>query len=75
MNRIDVERAQTTLPDLIQEALASGEVVITQDRRPLVRIIDAREPQRLPRQPGSAKGLIAIADDFDEPLEDFRDYM
>jgi predicted DNA-binding antitoxin AbrB/MazE fold protein len=24
---------------------------------------------------GSAKGLIKIADDFDEPLEDLRDYM
>lgn len=27
------------------------------------------------RQPGSAKGLIQMADDFDEPLEDFREYM
>jgi hypothetical protein len=24
---------------------------------------------------GSAKGLIKIAPDFDEPLEDFKDYM
>jgi len=24
---------------------------------------------------GSARGLITISDDFDEPLEDFRDYM
>jgi hypothetical protein len=24
---------------------------------------------------GIAKGLIEIADDFDEPLEDFKDYM
>jgi len=23
---------------------------------------------------GSAKGLITIADDFDEPLEDFKEY-
>jgi hypothetical protein len=27
------------------------------------------------RQPGSAKGLIVIADDFDAPLEDFKDYQ
>jgi hypothetical protein len=27
------------------------------------------------RQAGSAKGLITISDDFDEPLEDFKDYM
>ena len=27
------------------------------------------------RLPGSAKGLIAMSDDFDEPLEDFAEYM
>ena len=27
------------------------------------------------RRPGSAKGLVHISDDFDEPLEDFREYM
>lgn len=27
------------------------------------------------RQRGSAKGKIWIASDFDEPLEDFREYM
>ncbi len=27
------------------------------------------------RQFGSAKGLIAMADDFDEPLDDFQEYM
>jgi hypothetical protein len=27
------------------------------------------------RQLGAAKGLIKMAPDFDEPLEDFKDYM
>jgi len=27
------------------------------------------------RKPGTAKGLIKMAPDFDEPLEDFKDYM
>jgi hypothetical protein len=27
------------------------------------------------RQLGCAKGLISMAPDFDEPLEDFKDYM
>jgi hypothetical protein len=30
---------------------------------------------RVPREPGSAKGLIWIADDFDAPLDDFKDYQ
>jgi hypothetical protein len=32
--------------------------------------------QAKPRpQFGSAKGLISMSDDFDEPLEDFAEYM
>ncbi len=27
------------------------------------------------RRFGSARGMIKISDDFDEPLEDFKDYM
>ena len=35
------------------------------------------KPRERPRKRtfGSAKGLIEMADDFDEPLEDFREYM
>lgn len=75
MNQVDYEKAQASLPELIEEALSGGEVVITRDHRPLVRIVDAREPHRRLRRPGSAKGLITLSDDFDEPLEDFREYM
>ncbi|MGI2904971.1 DUF2281 domain-containing protein [Tolypothrix sp. VBCCA 56010] len=31
--------------------------------------------KRRPAKAGSAKGLVTISDDFDEPLEDFKDYM
>jgi len=31
--------------------------------------------QSAPREPGSAKGLIWIADDFDAPIDDFKDYQ
>jgi hypothetical protein len=30
---------------------------------------------RAKRVPGSAKGLFVVPDDFDEPLDDFDDYM
>ncbi len=28
-----------------------------------------------PRRAGSAEGLVTIPDDFDEPLEDFKEHM
>jgi len=76
MHKVDVEQARDCLPDLIEEAMAGGEVLITRDSQPLVRLVVAATPrERKRRHFGSAKGLIHIADDFDEPLEDFRDYM
>ncbi|HEV7517107.1 MAG TPA: DUF2281 domain-containing protein [Thermoanaerobaculia bacterium] len=75
MHKVDLEQACESLPELIEEALAGGEVLITRDRQPLVRLVAAAPRERKPRTFGSAKGLIKISDDFDEPLEDFRDYM
>lgn len=36
---------------------------------------EAPAPVRKPRTPGSLKGKLIISDDFDEPLEDLKDYM
>lgn len=33
------------------------------------------EPKSTPRKAGLAKGLIQMKDDFDEPLNDFAEYM
>ena len=72
--QIDVKKAKDRLPELIDEALSGSEVVIMRGRRPLVRLVDVHRPPRRPRQPGSARDFIEITDDFDEPLEDFREY-
>ena len=33
------------------------------------------EPKKGKAKFGSAKGMYIMSDDFDEPLEDFKDYM
>jgi hypothetical protein len=41
-----------------------------------VAIPDKKEKKKKRKRGfGSAKGLIKMAPDFDEPLEDFKDYM
>lgn len=72
MQRVTLDHAQTHLRDLI--AAANGEeVLITDDDRPLARLVPVPQPKRR-RQAGSAKGLVVISDDFDDPLPDFDDY-
>ncbi len=34
----------------------------------------AQEPRKTP-VPGLAKGMVTVPDDFDDPLEDFKEYM
>lgn len=73
---VTLENAQAHLADLITNAVPGEAIVITKDDKPVARLIAEELPKMQPRVPGSAKGMIAyMADDFDAPLEDFKDYM
>jgi prevent-host-death family protein len=72
---VEVEQAGTQLDRLIEEVDAGAEVVITRDGQPVARLVAATPESAGERIPGSAKGLFTVPDDFDAPLEDFRDYM
>jgi len=74
MHQINVEEAKSSLPELIDAAINGEEVVIAKDAEHVVRLVPVSRAKPRP-QFGSAKGLILIADDFDEPLEDFAEYM
>lgn len=37
--------------------------------------VQKQQPPLQKRQFGAAKGFFVISDDFDEPLEDFKEYM
>jgi prevent-host-death family protein len=72
--RIELERAKAEIESLLQTALDGEEIVITQNEQPVLKLvpISTTKPRR---RSGSAKGLITMSDDFDEPLEDFAEYM
>jgi antitoxin (DNA-binding transcriptional repressor) of toxin-antitoxin stability system len=74
MYQIELDKAKADMATLIQTALNGEEVIITQNDEPVLKLvrIATSKPRR---QSGSAKGLISLSEDFDEPLEDFREYM
>ena len=73
--QVNIHEAKTQLSKLIQEALSGKEVIIARGNKPVVRL-DVLPGIRSHREIGNAKGLVlSMADDFDEPLEDFKDYM
>ncbi len=75
MRQVTIHEAKTHLSRLIQEALAGEEVIIAKNRTPLVRL-DVLPGARPERSIGGAKGLVVrMDDDFNEPLDDFQEYM
>ena len=74
MHQVDIEEAKTHLPDLVEAAMSGIEVVLTKDNRPVVKLVPLAPSEPHPRF-GSAAGLITMSEDFDVPLEDFKDYM
>ncbi len=74
MYEIELEKARAQLERVIQTALDGEEVVITQNREAVLKIVPVPRSNGR-RKAGSAKGLVSIAEDFDAPLEDFKEYM
>ena len=74
MYQIELDKAKSEIETLIQTALEGEEVIITRNDEPVLRLMPISK-SNIRRKAGSAKGMISIADDFDEPLEDFREYM
>jgi prevent-host-death family protein len=68
----NLAEAKARLSSVVREVLSGTEVVIAKDNKPLVRLVPVSGARR--RAPGSAKGQITIAPDFDAPLDDFADY-
>ena len=74
MYEIELEKAKAQLERVIQTALDGQEVVITQNQEPVLKLVPVPRSNGR-RKAGSAKGLVSMAEDFDEPLEDFKEYM
>ncbi|OLE96331.1 MAG: DUF2281 domain-containing protein [Cyanobacteria bacterium 13_1_20CM_4_61_6] len=74
MYQIELEKAKAQIASLLQTALDGEEIIITQNEQPVLKLVPISAVKSR-RRSGSAKGLITMSDDFDEPLEDFAEYM
>jgi antitoxin (DNA-binding transcriptional repressor) of toxin-antitoxin stability system len=63
-----------TYLQLIEKAVSNGGVIITKDGQSLILMVPITK-LRKERKFGTAKGLINMSDDFDQPLDDLKEYM
>lgn len=83
MQQVSITDAALNLSSLIEAAQNGEEIILTQNSQPLAKLTALTPTERdlsLKRQKrqqmfGSAKGLIRMTEDFDEPLPEFEDYL
>jgi antitoxin (DNA-binding transcriptional repressor) of toxin-antitoxin stability system len=75
MTQVTIHEAKAQLSKLIRRALEGEEIIITKGKSPLVKLTVLPEAHK-ERRLGGARGVVTyIAEDFDAPLEEFKDYL
>lgn len=72
MATLTISEAQSQLSDIIHRLAPGEEVVITENNRPVAKIVAAAAVPKLGTQKGS---VLFMAPDFNAPLEDFKESM
>ncbi len=85
MSTITLQEAQANLAELVHQLVPGEGLTITENDRPVARLIPMPTVQQRPPRPrppvtgvpkaGGCEGLIVVPDDFKEPLEEMREYM
>lgn len=66
---VNIHQAKTHLSKLLARVKEGEEIIIAKAGKPIARLVPmAKHPTR--RVPGSAKGKLYVAPDFDAPLPD-----
>jgi antitoxin (DNA-binding transcriptional repressor) of toxin-antitoxin stability system len=73
MQHVSIEQAKVSLTSLIAAAL-KGEEIVIEEAEQAVKLVPFQITKPRP-QFGSAKGLIEIKDNFDDPIEEFAEYQ
>lgn len=75
MTTVKAKEVTSKLDDLLAEAAKGEEVVIVGEDGTIFKLVLSGTGEKKRGLVGSAKGQVWMADDFDEPLEDFKEYM
>jgi prevent-host-death family protein len=76
MATVTLEEAKNTLSELIQRLKPGEEVVITEHDQPVARLVSTIPASaKKPPQFGTLRGTVLSLEQFDDPVEDFQEYI
>lgn len=67
MTTVNIHQAKTHFSKLVDAVMLGEEIIIAKAGKPAAKLVPI-SPKKPKRKPGSLKGKISIADDFDTPL-------
>ena len=78
MNNQLIFKKYNMLPGNLQKEVSDFIEILVENYQKDIQVIKPEKEKKVKKRKsnfGSAKGLIIMKSDFDEPLEDFKDYM
>ena len=78
---IDISESDISVKDLLARLKGDQEIIITESNQTVAKITSFNEPivesapSKKKRKGGQSDSIVWISPDFDEPLEDFKEYM
>jgi prevent-host-death family protein len=75
MSTITIQEARANLDELIHRMSPGEEVVITENDQPVAKLVATQPPQRKIPKLGTQRGSVLSMEHFDDPLDDFKEYM
>ena len=74
MTQVNIHEAKTNLSKLIDKVLKGESVIISKSNKPVVKLVLVDEMKNK-RSLGTAKESIKISEDFDTPVNEFKEYI
>ncbi|MCY4537007.1 MAG: type II toxin-antitoxin system prevent-host-death family antitoxin [Chloroflexi bacterium] len=75
MKNYTTESAKANFEEMLEHALQGLTVIITGSDNQDYELVLKPLPSNKPRKPGSLKGKIKIAEEFDAPMPEFTPYV
>ena len=72
-HQMNLQEAQKILPELLQMAINGEEVIILQDKKPLVHLVPHKK--KFKREIGSAQGEVTMKEGFKDIPNGFKEYL
>jgi antitoxin (DNA-binding transcriptional repressor) of toxin-antitoxin stability system len=76
--QIDISELTSQAQELLSQIHSGAELIITADNQPIAKIVSINGQatgQHKRRQAGLSNSVIWMSPDFNEPLEEFAEYM